>query len=91
MGPTRLEPVLEAADLQRFQHSKVYISPAGYCLSIEKSLMRVEHSPQESFFRPGINALFRSAASAYGRRVVGIILSGQLYDGMKAWRGVEQP
>ncbi len=75
-------PVCEAADLQRFQHGTVYFSPSDRCLSIEKRLMRAEYSPRESFFQPSINALFRSAASAYGRRVVGIILSGKLYDGM---------
>lgn len=38
-------------------------------------------SPTESSFRPSADALFRSAALEYGRRVIGVMLSGLLTDG----------
>jgi chemotaxis response regulator CheB len=45
-------------------------------------VVSVTASPRESSHRPSINALFRSAAEAYGRRVAGVLLTGYLYDGV---------
>jgi chemotaxis response regulator CheB len=61
--------------------NRVYIAPAGRNTIIERGRIRVEASPREHLNRPGINPLFRSAALAYGRRVIGVILTGTLEDG----------
>jgi chemotaxis response regulator CheB len=70
-----------AIDGQRFTHGELYVAPSNVHLLVERGVIRLESSPKESRARPSVDALFRSAAMAYGRRVIGIVLSGMLSDG----------
>jgi chemotaxis response regulator CheB len=61
--------------------NRIYLAPADRNMLLERGRIRLEESPREHLNRPGINTLFRSAALAYGRRVIGVILTGNLEDG----------
>src|SRR5262249_12883983 len=66
---------------ERFQYGRIYCGPADKHLYLENGITRLESSPKEHRFRPSIDVLFRSAASVYGRRTIGALLSAMLRDG----------
>jgi two-component system chemotaxis response regulator CheB len=69
-------------DGDAIEQGKIYVAPNDYHLILEKDKILVKRGPKESRFRPSIDTLFRSASYAYGPRVIGVILSGILDDGV---------
>jgi len=74
-------PAANAYDGEEIRQGRIYVAPPDYHLLLEDGKIRVTRGPKENRFRPAVDPLFRSAAYAYGPRVIGIILSGALDDG----------
>lgn len=66
---------------EEIKPARIYVAPPDYHLLLQYGRVRVTHGPKENRFRPAVDPLFRSAAYAYGNRVIGVILSGALDDG----------
>jgi two-component system chemotaxis response regulator CheB len=73
--------VIHATHGERPENGTVYIAPPDVHLLLENDKLRLFHGPKENHTRPAIDPLFRSAALAYGPRVIGIVLTGYLDDG----------
>lgn len=71
-----------AVDKEKIRNKTIYIAPPNYHLLIKKNQLLLGNGPEESRWKPSIDVLFRSAAVAYGWRVIGIILTGLLSDGV---------
>lgn len=74
-------PAAHGVDGEKIRKGRIYVAPPDYHLLVEENRVRVTKGPKENRFRPAVDTLFRSAAYAYGARVIGVILSGALDDG----------
>ena len=74
-------PAVRAEDGMPLEFGRIHVAPANCHLLIEGLSLRVVLGPKENRHRPAIDPLFRSAAWSFGRRVVGVVLSGSLDDG----------
>lgn len=74
--------VVEAEDKMALESGTVYLSPADYHLLVETrgSLSLSIDAPVRSA-RPAIDALFETAADAYGPALAGVLLTGASADG----------
>jgi len=70
-----------AVDGEPIHKGHIYIAPPDRHLLVDAGQVRVIRGPRENASRPAVDPLFRTAARAYGRRVCGVILSGNLDDG----------
>lgn len=84
-GPLK---VVRAEDGERVEVGRVYVAPPAYHLLLEYGQVRVVRGPKENRHRPAVDPLFRSAAVAYGLRVVGAVLAARFEE--RARRAGEQ-
>ncbi|TSA40854.1 MAG: chemotaxis protein CheB [Betaproteobacteria bacterium] len=86
---TRL-PVIEPRDKEQIEHGRVYTAPANYHMLVERDgTIGLSVDERVNWSRPSIDVLFESAALAWGKTVVAVILSGANADGAKGMLAVK--
>jgi two-component system chemotaxis response regulator CheB len=78
-GPLPAETAVHGAPLQP---GRIYVGIPGHHLLVDDHRVMLSEGPTENGYRPAVNALFRSAALAFGPRAIGIVMSGVLDDGV---------
>jgi two-component system, chemotaxis family, protein-glutamate methylesterase/glutaminase len=81
-------PVAWAEQGDPVVRGKVYVAPPDVHLLFNDDHLRLSRGARENHSRPSIDKLFRSAAALHGSRVIGVLLTGMLDDGVAGLRAI---
>jgi two-component system chemotaxis response regulator CheB len=83
--------VLEATHEQQMEPGAVYIAPSGaHMLVRSDGKLVLDNRPPVRGFRPSCDLLLSSAAEAFGRRCIGVILTGMGRDGARGPKEIRE-
>ncbi len=75
-------PASRATDGKELERGVVLVAPNDHHLLVDGRSVRLSRGPQINGHRPAIDPLFESAARCFSTRVLGVLLSGTLDDGV---------
>lgn len=73
--------VVEAKDGEPLVPGTVYIGPGGMHLRVTQNELKVAEGKGESLYKPSVDVLAESALAAFGKNVLGVMLTGMGNDG----------
>jgi len=83
--------VKEADEKEKIFHGTVYLAPPNYHLLVEDDeTLSLSVEEKVNYARPSIDVLFESAAYAFGKGVIGIVLTGANTDGSRGLSIIKQ-
>ncbi len=82
--------VKEAAEKERIKAKTIYFAPPNYHLQVENDLsFSLSTAEKVNFSRPAIDVLFETAAWAFKKELVGILLTGSNSDGAEGIKTIK--
>jgi two-component system, chemotaxis family, protein-glutamate methylesterase/glutaminase len=82
--------VVEAVDGSDIVPGIVYIAPPGQHMLVEQDHIRLTTTELVHFVRPSVDLLFESVADQYGKKAIGVILTGSGTDGATGVRAIKE-
>jgi hypothetical protein len=83
-------PVKQAEHGDPLRPGQIYVAPPDLHLIVGARGIELSQGPKVNRARPAIDPLFHSAAARYGRRVIGVVLTGLLRDGTAGLVAIKQ-
>lgn len=80
--------VCEVEDKAPIAAGNLYLAPADYHLLVEDGHFSLSTDEPVRYSRPSIDVAFASVADSYGRRAVGVVLTGANADGARGLRRI---
>lgn len=81
-------PAREGQDGEPIEKGRIYVAPGDHHMVVEArpegNFIRLNKDAPENFCRPSVDPMVRSIVRAYGRRMLGVILTGMGQDGLKS-------
>ena len=74
----------------RITYACVIVAPPDLHLMFSDEHLALTKAARENHARPSIDKLFRSAAAVHGSRVIGVLLTGMLDDGVAGLRAIRE-
>lgn len=81
-------PAVHPSDGEALKSGCIFIAPPDHHMRVEGETVKLLRGPKEHHTRPAIDPLFRSAALSYGKRTIGIVLTGLLDDGTPGMQAI---
>jgi len=87
-GMSKLK-VKEAEDKEVVSNGTVYIAPGGFHMKIKKgspgsSVINISETPDSTLHRPSVDIMMDSVIELYGKKTLGVIMTGMGKDGINA-------
>ena len=93
LGKTSALPVRFAEAREPVRAGRILLAPPDRHMLVAnlagQATVELTRGPKENHTRPAIDPLFRSAAAAFGPKVVGVVLSGYLDDGTAGLQAIK--
>ncbi len=87
--------IKEAEDGDRIEKGLALVAPSGLHMTVKQDSeseysVRLDVEPMNTIHRPSVDVLFKSVAENYGKRSIGVILTGMGSDGAKGIRLIKE-